>query len=58
MIGDSIAYRYEVIQNLGRGSFGKVVKAYDHKKKQYIALKIIKSQQKFTNQAKIEVEIL
>ena len=43
---------------MGRGSFGKVFKAYDHKKKEHVALKIIKSQPKFTNQAKIEVEIL
>lgn len=33
-------------------------KAYDHKKKEYIALKIIKSQKKFLEQAKVEVEIL
>ncbi len=52
-VGDSIAYKYEVVGSLGRGSFGKVFKAYDHKKKEYVALKIIKSQVKFTQQAKI-----
>lgn len=54
-MGDSIMYKYQILENLGRGSFGKVFKAFDHKKKQYVALKIIKSQLKFTNQAKIEV---
>ncbi len=29
--------------NLGRGSFGRVYKAFDHKKKELIALKIIKN---------------
>jgi hypothetical protein len=33
MIGDSIAYKYEIVENIGRGSFGKVFKAFDHKKK-------------------------
>lgn len=33
MIGDSVAYKYEIIESLGRGSFGKVFKAFDHKKK-------------------------
>jgi serine/threonine protein kinase len=56
--GDAIAYKYEVIALLGRGSFGRVFKAYDHKKKEYVALKIIKNQEKFTIQARVEIEIL
>lgn len=43
-IGDAIAYKYEIISLLGKGSFGRVYKAYDHKKKEAIALKIIKNQ--------------
>lgn len=55
MKNDSIAYRYEIVGQLGHGSFGKVFKAFDHKKKEHVALKIIKSQKKFLDQAKIEV---
>lgn len=56
--GDHIAYRYEVLQILGSGSFGKVVKAIDHKSKQEIALKIIKNKPRFHEQAREEIEIL
>ncbi|CAG9330885.1 unnamed protein product [Blepharisma stoltei] len=56
--GDHIAYRYEIIQILGKGSFGQVIKAYDHKEKEEIALKIIRNKQKFHNQANIEVQVL
>lgn len=52
-IGDAISYKYEIVSILGRGSFGRVFKAYDHKKKEYVALKIIKNQEKFNTQAKV-----
>lgn len=45
--GDHIAYRYEIIEILGSGSFGQVVKAKDHKKEETVALKIIKNSPKF-----------
>ncbi|OMJ71208.1 hypothetical protein SteCoe_30651 [Stentor coeruleus] len=57
-IGDHIAYRYEILQILGSGSFGKVVKVLDHKSKQYFAMKIIKNQTRFHEQARDEIEIL
>jgi dual specificity tyrosine-phosphorylation-regulated kinase 2/3/4 len=58
MIHDSIAYRYEIISQLGRGSFGRVFRAFDHKKKEFVALKLIKCQKKFQEQAKVEIAIL
>jgi dual specificity tyrosine-phosphorylation-regulated kinase 2/3/4 len=55
---DSVAYRYEIINGLGHGSFGQVFKAYDHKKKETVALKIIRNEPKFNKQAKVEIKIL
>ena len=52
-IGDSVAYRYEVLGALGQGSFGQVFKSFDHKKKEEVALKIIKNHPKFNRQAKV-----
>ena len=47
VIGDHLVYRYEVLEKLGSGSFGQCVKCFDHKKKELIALKIIKNSKKF-----------
>jgi dual specificity tyrosine-phosphorylation-regulated kinase 2/3/4 len=50
---DQIGYRYEVITIIGKGSFGQVFKAYDHKLKENVALKIIKNKPKYTTQAQV-----
>jgi dual specificity tyrosine-phosphorylation-regulated kinase 2/3/4 len=47
VMGDHIRYQYEVIEMLGKGSFGKVVKAFDHKNKEYVALKVIRNKSRF-----------
>lgn len=56
--GDHIVYRYEIVKELGRGTFGVVVKALDHKRKRHVAVKIIKGKPSYTKQAKEEVKIL
>lgn len=55
---DHIGYRYEVLKGLGRGSFGEVVRAYDHKTQQHYALKIIRNERRFHKQGQIEIKIL
>ena len=56
--GDSIGYRFEVLEILGRGSFSQVCKCLDHKKNEIVALKIIKNKKKFTAQAAVEIRLL
>lgn len=58
VLGDHIAYRYEVLNILGKGSFGEVVKVIDHKTKEHMALKIIRNKTRFHQQAEVEVKIL
>ncbi|CAF3553056.1 unnamed protein product [Rotaria socialis] len=55
---DHIAYRYEVLKILGKGSFGLVVKCYDHKTGQQVALKIVRNEKRFHRQAQEEIRIL
>eukprot|EP00826_Nyctotherus_ovalis_P041306 TRINITY_DN4138_c0_g1_i13.p3 TRINITY_DN4138_c0_g1~~TRINITY_DN4138_c0_g1_i13.p3 ORF type:complete len:192 (-),score=61.38 TRINITY_DN4138_c0_g1_i13:1220-1795(-) len=57
-VGEQVGYRYEIIDILGKGSFGQALKCLDHKTKQVVALKIIRSKKKFYHQATVEVKIL
>lgn len=56
--GDHLAYRYEVIDVLGKGSFGQVVRCVDHKTGGLVAVKIIRNKKRFHQQALVEVNIL
>ncbi|CAD8122615.1 unnamed protein product [Paramecium sonneborni] len=55
---DQIAFRYELIEKLGNGSFGYVFKVFDHKHRKEMAIKIIKNREKFYQQALIEIDLL
>ena len=56
--GDHVAYRYEIIDILGKGSFGQVVRCVDHKAGGLVAIKIIRNKKRFHQQALVEVNIL
>lgn len=58
VIHDHIAYRYEVLKIIGKGTFGVVLQAYDHKSNRSVALKVIRNQSRFHTQAKEEIKIL
>jgi dual specificity tyrosine-phosphorylation-regulated kinase 2/3/4 len=58
VFGDHLAYRYEVVDLLGKGSFGQVVRCVDHKTGGLVAIKIIRNKKRFHQQALIEVNIL
>ncbi|EHL00090.1 putative Dual specificity protein kinase pom1 [Glarea lozoyensis 74030] len=56
--GDHLSYRYEIIDILGKGSFGQVVRCIDHKTGVLVAIKIIRNKKRFHQQALVEVNIL
>lgn len=56
--GDHLAYRYEVVDLLGKGSFGQVVRCIDHRTGILVAVKIIRNKKRFHQQALVEVNIL
>jgi len=57
-VGDHLSYRYEIIDILGKGSFGQVVRCIDHKTGGLVAIKIIRNKKRFHQQALVEVNIL
>jgi len=58
VIGDHIGYRYEIVELLGKGSFGTALGCIDHKEKNQVAVKIVKNKKKYYYQASVELKIL
>ena len=50
VLGDHLVYRYEILEVLGKGSFGQVIKAHDNKTGQYVAVKIIRNKKRSATQ--------
>jgi dual specificity tyrosine-phosphorylation-regulated kinase 2/3/4 len=55
---DHLAYRYEVLGTLGKGSFGQVLKCFDHRGGHTVAIKLIRNKKRFHTQAVVEINIL
>ncbi|GLB35192.1 putative protein tyrosine kinase [Lyophyllum shimeji] len=55
---DHLAYRYEIIDTLGKGSFGQVLQCRDHCTGESVAVKIIRNKKRFHHQALVEIKIL
>lgn len=57
-LNDHIQYRYEITGLLGKGSFGQVVKCWDHKEGREVAVKIIRNKRRFEKQGLVECRVL
>ena len=55
---DHLAYRYEIHDTLGKGSFGQVLHCRDHCTGESVAIKIIRNKKRFHHQALVEIKIL
>ena len=56
--GAILGDRYYVLDMLGQGTFGQVVKCEDLLSKQIVAVKVIKNRSAYLRQAQIEISIL
>jgi len=58
ILHDHLAFRYEVLSHLGKGSFGQVCKCFDYKHNKILAVKLIRNKKRFHHQALVEVKLL
>jgi dual specificity tyrosine-phosphorylation-regulated kinase 2/3/4 len=54
---DQIDYRYQLINELGKGTFSNVYRCVDHKYDKFVAVKVIKNNERYKRQSLIEFEI-
>lgn len=47
VVKDHLYYRFEVLDFLGKGSFGQALKCLDHKTNEIVAVKIIKNKERY-----------
>ena len=57
-MGDHLAFRFELVKKLGKGSFGVVLKCYDHKEKEYVGMKILKNKKRLYKQGLVEAKLI
>ncbi|EGF97941.1 uncharacterized protein MELLADRAFT_51129 [Melampsora larici-populina 98AG31] len=55
---DHLMFRYEIVDVLGKGSFGQVLQCRDHKTGEMVAIKIIRNKRRFHHQALVEIKVL
>jgi dual specificity tyrosine-phosphorylation-regulated kinase 2/3/4 len=53
-----VDYRYEIVKKLGKGSFGIVLRCFDHKLKEFVALKILKNKKRLYKQGLVEAKLI
>lgn len=58
LAGDHLGFRYEILEMIGKGTFGHVYKCFDYKHKQLVAVKIIRRNVNTRKQGENEVKIL
>lgn len=57
-LNEHIGYRYEIVKKLGKGSFGIVMRAFDHKEKEFLAVKILKNKKRLYTQGLVEAKLI
>lgn len=57
-LGESLIPRYKILDEMGEGTFGRVVECWDRHLKKRVAVKIVRAIEKYRDAAKLEIEVL
>ncbi|KAI5403422.1 Serine/threonine-protein kinase afc3, variant 4 [Lathyrus oleraceus] len=57
-LGENLTPRYKILGKMGEGTFGRVLECWDRQTRDYVAIKVIRSIQKYRDAAMIEVGVL
>ncbi|XP_058099023.1 serine/threonine-protein kinase AFC1-like isoform X3 [Magnolia sinica] len=57
-IGEHLTSRYRILSKMGEGTFGQVLECWDMEKKEAVAIKIVRSINKYREAAMIEIDVL
>jgi dual-specificity kinase len=57
-LGNDLTERYKILDELGEGTFGKVLECWDRKYKRRIAVKVVRDVERYREGAEAEIEIL
>ncbi|KAM7254894.1 hypothetical protein ACFE04_020135 [Oxalis oulophora] len=58
VIGEYLTPRYRILGKMGEGTFGQVLECFDNEKKEVVAIKIVRSINKYRDAAMIEIDVL
>lgn len=56
--GDVIANRYKILEAAGQGTFGSALYVYDRQHREEVAMKVIRSVERYLDDAQVEIDIL
>ncbi|KAF5953797.1 hypothetical protein HYC85_006653 [Camellia sinensis] len=57
-IGENLTTRYRILSKMGEGTFGQVLECLDNERKEIVAIKIVRSINKYREAAMIEIDVL
>ncbi|XP_062024530.1 serine/threonine-protein kinase AFC3 isoform X1 [Rosa rugosa] len=57
-LGENLTPRYKILNKMGEGTFGRVLECWDRQTREYVAIKVVRSIQKYRDAAMMEVDVL
>ncbi|KAL2517678.1 Serine/threonine-protein kinase AFC3 [Abeliophyllum distichum] len=57
-LGENLTPRYKILSKMGEGTFGRVLECWDRQTREYVAIKVVRSIQKYRDAAMIEIDVL